>query len=225
MIKNLIFDLDNTIIKDEEEDSLYYKEALKKCGYDETNYYKIFCSIDEYDAIKTKENIYYNKEELLETVNRVLNTNYEMKLIDELNLSIEKYWTKRVILKKEVIEKLSKKYNLYVYTNYFQETQKNRLKNIGYLKYFKKVFGADEYGCKPFKKSFELILKEITALPEECVMIGDTKDKDILAANNVGMKSILYDYNGKRDKKELSLKNYTTINNLDMLLNFEKIIS
>lgn len=54
MIKNLIFDLDNTIIKDEEEDSIYYKEALKKCGYDETNYYKIFCSIDEYDAIKTK---------------------------------------------------------------------------------------------------------------------------------------------------------------------------
>ncbi len=217
MIKNLIFDLDNTIIKDEDEDSLFYKEPLKKCGYDEENYYKVSVAIDKYDNLKTEENMYYDKNEMLNFINKTLNTNYEIRLIDELNLTIEKHWIKRVILKEELLKRLFEKYNLYVYTNYFGKTQANRLKNIGYLKYFKKVFGADEYGAKPFKKSFELVLKEINAKPEECLMIGDTIDKDILSANNIKMKSILYDYNGKRDKKELNFKNYVVISDLNEL--------
>lgn len=225
MIKNLIFDLDNTIIKDEVDDSVYYKKALRNCGYSEENYYKIYCSIDEYDNLKTENNMFYDKKEMLETINRILNTSYDINLIDELILVVGEDWTKRIILKEDIIKKLYKNYNLYVYTNFFEEAQENRLKNIGYLKYFKKVFGADNYGSKPFRKSFELILEEMDSKPEECIMIGDTINKDILAANNIGMKSILYDYNGKRDKKELNLKNYVVINDIDNLLNIENILN
>ena len=49
-------------------------------------------------------------------------------------------------------------------------------------------------------------------------MIGDTKAIDIAAADNVGMKSILYDYNGKRDKKEIIANNYTVIKNMEELI-------
>ena len=35
MIKNLFFDLDDTIIKDDKSDAEEYKEALKKYGYNE----------------------------------------------------------------------------------------------------------------------------------------------------------------------------------------------
>ena len=113
---------------------------------------------------------------------------------------------------------LFSKYNLYVYTNYYQDVQKERIKNIGYLKYFKKIFGANKYGCKQYKKCFENVLNEIGAKSEECIMIGDDKSRDIQAANNLGMQSILYDYNGKRDKKEIQLKDYIVINNMDKLL-------
>lgn len=218
MIKNLIFDLDNTIILDKDSDSEFYKEALRNCGYDEGNYYNIYMAIDEYDKLITEESMYYNKKEMLNTINQVLHTDYSINLVDEIIRVIGQYWTKRIILKENIVKELVKKYNLYIYTNYFHEAQEKRIENIGYLNYFKKVFGADEYGSKPFKKSFENVLKEMNSKPEECIMIGDDKTRDIMAANNIGMKSILYDYNGKRDKKEIELKNYIVINDMEELL-------
>lgn len=218
MVKNLIFDLDNTIIKDQESDAIYYKEALRKCGYDENDYLKIYDIIDTYDNSFTELNNYYNKNDMINFINKTLSKNYSTQLIEELLIVIGKYWTKNLYLEEETVKKLSEKYNLYVYTNYFEEAQRKRIETIGYLKYFKKVFGADNYGSKPFKKSFEKVLKELNSKPEECIMIGDSKDKDILAANNIGMKSILFDYNGKRDKKELKLENYVVVKNLNELL-------
>ncbi len=221
MIKNLIFDLDDTIIKDEKEDSECYKEALRSCGYNEEKYYDIYEAIDEYDKLITEDNMYYEKTEMLKTINKLLHTNYDIKLIDKMLEVSGKYWTKKVIINENIMKKLSKKFNLYVYTNYFTEVQENRLRNIGYLKYFKKVFGADKYGSKPFKKSLEKVLKEISAEPEECIMIGDDKARDILVANKVGMKSILYDYTGKKNKKEIDVKDYIVIRDFDKI--FEEL--
>lgn len=222
MIKNLIFDLDNTIIKDDDKkDSQTYKEALKNCGYNEEKYYKIYVVIDEYDKSLTEQNMYYNEKDMLDFINKKLETQYEIKLIDELLKVAGKYWTKEILIQKEIIEKLALKYNLYVYTNYFTIAQEERLKNIGYLKYFKKVFGADKYGSKPFKKSLEKILNEINAKPNECIMIGDDKSRDILVANKVNMKSILFDFDGKRDKKICDVKDYIILKDFNNI--FEEL--
>ena len=40
---------------------------------------------------------------------------------------------------------------------------------------------------------------------------------DILAANNIGMQSILFDYDGKRDNKAIELKDYIVIKNMNDL--------
>lgn len=217
MLRNIFFDLDNTIIKDEEEDAIYYKEALRKLSYDEDDYLEICNAIDEYDKFLTEENNYYNRKEMMDFINNILNKNYSYKLVDELINVVGKYWTKRVILKEDIVKYLSNKYNLYIYTNYYQEAQSKRIENIGYSKYFQKIFCADYYGSKPFKSSFEKILNELKAKPEECLMIGDDKTRDVLAANNIGMKSILYDYNGKRDKKEIDVNNYIVIKDFEEL--------
>lgn len=198
MIKNLIFDLDDTIIKDEKSDALVYKEALKKLGYDEEDYWQVYCAIDRYEEIFTEEKNLYDKKELIDFINKVLDRNYSYELMDEL-LRVAEYWTENLVLSEETVKKLSEKYNLYIYTNYFQSSQKKRIEKIGYDKYFKEIFTADIYGSKPFKSSFRKVLNKIDTLPDECIMIGDSKTKDVLAANNIGMKSILYDYNGKRD--------------------------
>lgn len=217
MIKNLIFDLDDTIIRDEKSDALVYKEALRKLGYDEEDYWNVYSAIDKYEDIFTEEKNLYDKKELIDFINKVLNKNYAYELMDEL-LRVAEYWTKNIILSEDTVKRLSEKYDLYVYTNYFEKSQENRIEKIGYSKYFKGVFGADIYGSKPFKSSFEKVLKKINATPDECIMIGDTKSKDILAANKIGMKSILYDYDGKRDKKDIELENYIVIKDMDELL-------
>ena len=56
------------------------------------------------------------------------------------------------------------------------------------------------------------------AKPEECLMIGDTKGKDILSASKVGMQAILFDFDGTRDKKEINLNNYIVIKDFKELL-------
>jgi putative hydrolase of the HAD superfamily len=219
MIKNIFFDLDNTIIKYEEDFPIYYKEALKKCNYDENDYLKIYNAIDLYEESLSNEKPYYNKIEMIDFINKELNSNYSYELVEELNNVIGKYWIKTNFLTEETLQNLYKKYNIYLYTNYFTDPQAKRIENIGYLKYFKKIFGADLYGSKPYKSSFEKILKEINAKPEECVMIGDNKSKDIMAANNIGMKSILFDYDGKRDKKEVNASNYIVVNDINEIIN------
>lgn len=216
-IKNLIFDLDNTIILDMEEDSEYYKEALTNTGFEDKDYYEVYQAIDEYDKFISEEEPYYDEKKMLEFINKYLKKEFNLNFIKELNRVVGREWTKRVIIPEEILKYLSSKYNLYVYTNYFQEAQIERIKNIGYIKYFEKVFGADKYGCKQFKKCFESVLKEINAKPEECIMIGDNKSRDIIGANNLNMKSILYDYNNRRDVKEIIAKDYIVIKDMNEL--------
>lgn len=217
-MKNLIFDLDNTIILDKEEDIEDYKEALVTLGYSPDDYYKIYEAIDETEELLSEDDIYFVPEKALNYINEKLDKNYTMELIDALSDIVGKNWIKRILLDEEIVKYLAEKYNLYVYTNFFKKAQLQRLQTIGYDKYFKGVFGADEVGAKPFKKGIENVLQLIGAKPEDCMMIGDSKNKEILSAYKVGMKAILYDYDGNRDKKEIQLDNYIIIKNFKELL-------
>lgn len=203
MIKNIFIDLDNTIIKDEIEDAEYYRNALEKYGYNPDDCYILCETIDLYEASLTEDNPCYNKRECMEFINKHLNKDYCYELVDSINEMIGLYWTKRVMIPEDIMRKLSEKYNLYVFTNYFGETQLERLKTIGYDKYFKKVFGADEYGLKKFNKSFRKVLDEIKAKPEECLFIGDSLMGDVAIPKKVGMEAILFDYDGSRNDKNL----------------------
>lgn len=216
-IKYLIFDLDNTIILDEEEDINTYKEALESLKYNPKDYYKIYDAIDEYEVSVTEEELFFTKNGLLEFLNKNLNRNYSLELINKLCDIIGKYWIRKILLDEETVQYLSSKYKLYIYTNFFGDVQYERIKNIGYDKYFEKVFGPDKYGLKPYKKSINMVLNEIGCTADECIMIGDSKDKEILSASNVGMKAILFDYNGKRDKKDIKIDNYIVIKELQEL--------
>lgn len=217
-MKNLIFDLDNTIILDKEEDIEDYKEALENIGYAPDDYYKIYEAIDETEELLTEEDIYFKREKLLNYINQKLNRNYTMELIESLSDVVGRKWTKTILLDEEIVKYLAGKYNLYVYTNFLEKPQMQRLQTIGYDKYFKDVFGADEVGAKPFKKGIENVLELIGAKPEECMMIGDSKNKEILSAYKVGMKAILYDYDGNRDRKDIQLDNYIVIKDFKELL-------
>ena len=218
MIKNIIFDLDNTIIEDKDDDVLHYKEALRNCGYSEDNYINVYNALDDYEQTLSEENRFYSRETVIEFLNKNLNTNYDIKLVDELNKVIGKYWI-NPFLSEDTLKYLASKYKLYVFTNWFEVAQTERLQNIGYLKYFTNVFGSDTVGAKPFLSSFNSVLQNIGALPSECIMIGDNKKCDIQGANNAGISAILFDYNGKRDKKDIYAPDYKVVTDLKELEN------
>jgi putative hydrolase of the HAD superfamily len=57
---------------------------------------------------------------------------------------------------------------------------------------FAHKFTRDDFTItKPDPRYFEQILSKIQARPEQCIMIGDRIDKDIIPAKQLGMKTIL----------------------------------
>jgi len=220
MLKYLIFDVDNTIIRYNED--FYpqsYKIAFQKLGLDESNAEKVFFLINEYESLLSEENPCYNREKMLDYINNNLHTTYDMKLIDELLYVFSHYWTRKedIMIKKETLDYLYKKYDLYIYSNYFADAIEERIKNLGFSEYFKGVFGADIYGTKEYESSYKKILDERGWKAEECVMIGDSKKRDILPPVNLGMKAILVDDDGLRDNPAIHVKDYIKINDVNDL--------
>ena len=53
-------------------------------------------------------------------------------------------------------------------------------------------FTQDDFSItKPDPRYYEQILKKCGVAPEECIMVGDRIDKDVIPARQVGMKTIL----------------------------------
>ena len=190
-MKKIIFDLDNTLMMFDKKYINSYCKVLKNNNFD-SNYdqaLSLFESVDRYEMQGKK----YNKQDLLDFVNKDLNKNYKMKLVDEILDIIGTCWINPVSLELvDTLKYLSTKYELYVLTNWFTEPQAKRLENVGILKYFKKVVGADMVSPKPALEAFSYIIKDTNL--KDCMMIGDNIDIDIKGALNAGIKTILYDY-------------------------------
>ncbi len=184
-MKAVIFDLDNTLIDWKDEFIFALENVLKELGlsFSKEKIEMINNAIDEVENHYEK----LTKKDFLEFVNRMCKVNLSKEFVDKL-IDAQKecsYFDEEV---RDTLEYLSKKYKLYLITNWFTETQEGRLEKAGILKYFTKVYGADINYYKPSIKAFEVILKMYEA--KDCVYVGDSLKKDILPALNVGMNVI-----------------------------------
>ena len=89
-----------------------------------------------------------------------------------------------------VLERLSKKYKLGIIANQ-SDGLKDRLRELGILKYFNYVISSYDYKIqKPDIRLFEIALKEAGLKACETAMVGDRLDNDIYPAKRIGMKTI-----------------------------------
>ena len=199
MIKRIIFDLDKTLIPFPKNFKQGYKEVLEEFNLS-------IKPMDLYNLIGEYEPLYdhYDYNLLLNFINERLNTNFDKTFLDtfmniydnldmELNEGVE-----------ETLEYLSKKYSLVILSNWFTKSQENRMKKVCILKYFDKVYGG-EYKSKPYKEAFINAMGDYKV--EECIMVGDNIEMDIIPAEKLGIKTY---YLGKSDK-------YNTINKISDL--------
>lgn len=193
-MKAIIFDVDDTLIKWKKENIWALEKVIKDMNYDfnEDLIKKIDSMIDDNE----KKNSELSKEVLLNHINKNCNINLPLEFIDRLiqeqgNLFYE---DKELV---ETIDYLSKKYDLYVITNWFTETQTKRLENMGIIKYFKKIIGADINYLKPDKRCFDIIFKDYK--PEDCTYVGDYFPFDIELPLSLGMDAI---WKTKEENKE-----------------------
>ena len=178
-MKRYVFDLDGTLLLANFEDELnFFNERLTKRGWSKEK-------IDNFH--KDRVPLIYGYEELNGTYDRELlriwfkEHKYELSEKDINDwIAFNGYEMRDTILDGaiEVLEYLkSKDKEIVLLTNWFMETQENRLKRAGLLDYFDYLV-TGEMAIKPRRASYA----EAAALcvPWECVMIGDNWEKDYL---------------------------------------------
>lgn len=93
----------------------------------------------------------------------------------------------------EVLQYLQGRYPLYIITNGFEEVQYTKLKNSRLDGYFRHVVTSEDAGCKkPDPGIFNYALEKAGAKAEDCLMIGDDPEVDILGAQSAGMDGIYF---------------------------------
>ena len=182
MIKRIIFDFDNTLVKWIDEYNYAIRDILKKYNVN-ADYREVTKIIDEYDSISK----YYNTNDLLEYLNNKLHLDLSLEIIEDwLNeLGTKSYASDELI---DLLDYLSKKYELVILTSWYSVSQIARMKHANIYKYFIDVIGGDIIK-KPNKDAFIKAMGDKKI--DECIMIGDVYDIDIKPALELGMKTIM----------------------------------
>jgi YjjG family noncanonical pyrimidine nucleotidase len=198
--RHLFFDLDNTIW-DFNLNSYYALKHTFEMYHLDLNLYERFSSIyiannerlwDLYRQNKiTKEVLSKSRFEIsfLETGLKGINgVDFNRDYLSQLPLH-----TRLCDGARNVLEKLSEKYDMHIITNGFAEVQYKKLENSDLSHFFKKVFISEEIKSpKPSPEIFRHALKTSNARKKESLMIGDSWEVDIVGALEIGMDQVFY---------------------------------
>ena len=123
------------------------------------------------------------------------------------------------VLPNEFLEKLSKKYSLYITTYSNQKYLKHYMEKYAIKNCFKEMLSVDLFSKERSKEPlYEHIIEKESIKPNELLVIGDNLEKDIKTAEKIGAKGFLfrstsfdeiYDYftqNGILDCEEFKTK-------------------
>lgn len=188
MIKRLIFDVDNTLIMWKDEYTIYSEsKTLDELGipYDD----KLLKDLDVIGDLYEKEYDTYDKLKYVKYLNEKLNLNLPDNYVDVWMKYLSDCYEEPTEEFIETLEYLKSKYDLVILSNWFTLSQENRLKGMGIDKYFSKRIYTDVIKNKPNKEAFLEAVKPYNI--DECIMIGDNPETDIIGAENIGMKTIL----------------------------------
>lgn len=110
-------------------------------------------------------------------------------------VSVSPYQTHLFPGTKEVLQELNNQnYKLHIITNGFKEVQFIKLENSGLRQFFEDVLCSEEVGKnKPNPEIFHAALQRANAKNSNSMMIGDDFEADVLGAERVGIRGVLFD--------------------------------
>ena len=165
--------------------------------YSEENVKLFFNGINTYEQLYDNYNLIDYTQHMGNAINKKLPENFVQTFFDELKTCIPP----RNELLIDTIHKLSQQYELVLLTNYFAQSQLNRLNNMGIGKYFSECYG--EKIIKPNKQAYLSACGN--RKPNECVMIGDDIYLDITRAKQEGLNTIFVNSKKIEVKPEIGL--------------------
>ena len=215
-IKNLIFDLDNTLY----DFSTIWKESnklvYKYLKYDKIASYEEF--FRHYKAINNilVDEVLKGNMKLREIRNKRLKlTLEEFGIIlteEDCNIYYEKQFDfiiESIKPNEEVnlwLSRLCKKYKMILLTNGKSYEQREKLAKLGLENLFELYISGETHISKPKAEAFINVLEKENIVASETMMIGDSLYYDINPANKLGMKTCLVERKWHFDDE---LENYT----------------
>ena len=199
-IKHIFFDLDHTLWNFEKNSALTFKFLLDKYNItiDLQKFLKVYMPINfslwnlYRDDKITKEYLRHNR---LKSTFEKLNIKIDSGLIDEISNDYVKHLPDNNFLLPNaisVLDYLFQKYKLHIITNGFTEVQNTKISNSNLSKYFTCIIDSETVGVKkPHSKIFNYAYNiSKAAYKNECLMIGDNYQADVMGAINNGFKAI-----------------------------------
>jgi putative hydrolase of the HAD superfamily len=199
-IKHIFFDLDHTLWNFEKNSALTFKFLLDKYNItiDLQKFLKVYMPINfslwnlYRDDKVTKDYLRHNR---LKSTFEKLNIKIDLGLIDEISNDYVKHLPDNNFLLPNaipVLDYLFQKYTLHIITNGFTEVQNTKILNSNLNKYFSCIIDSETVGVKkPHSKIFNYAYNiSKAAYKNECLMIGDNYQADVMGALNNGFKAI-----------------------------------
>ena len=218
-IKHIFFDLDHTLWHFEKNSSLTFKFLLNKYNIDIDlkDFLKIYMPINfslwnlYRDDKITKQYLRHNR---LKSTFEKLNISIKPSVIDDISDDYVKHLPDNNFLLQDaitVLDYLFPKYTLHIITNGFTEVQNTKIKNSNLEKYFNCIIDSETVGVKkPHSKIFQYAFEASKATNKnQCLMIGDNYEADVMGAINNDFKAIHLNSNN-----ETLHKNSIIINDL-----------
>ena len=199
--KAVLIDLDNTLYH---YDSCHAK-AIKKCYSDYKKSFNHFASFtDFYNFYRQKRDGTTKRLSPTGACRSRLLTFQEM--FEDLNIDSawelaakydEIYWSnliENITIAKDALEFLEKckklQISVCIVSDMIAGIQIRKLKKLGINNYVKYLVTSEEAGVeKPNSQIFKRALAKLDLESKEVIMIGDSEDKDIKGAQNLGIKS------------------------------------
>ena len=187
MIKNIIFDLGNVVLK------LRWDIVLKKYS-------------NNIEDQKLLEDVIFNSEEwqkldagTIEKVNAINIMKSKLPTrFHEACLEIMKNWQDGFVINTEVLNFIdflkNNGYRTYILSNAPLDLPDYLSRNDLDKYFIGKVISAEEKIAKPDKKIYELLLNRFSLNPEECLFLDD-KSENIQGAISCGINGYVFDYN------------------------------
>ena len=209
MIRNLLLDLDDTILDFHKAEHRALTLALTEAGVEVTE--ERIARYSEINASRwalleekklTRAEVLYSRfaiffEEMgVEVDPRTVQKAYEGHL-SEGHFFIEGA--------EALLTALSPRYRLYLASNGTARVQAGRIKSAGIAPYFERMFISEEVGAdKPDPAFFRAVFTAIPRfLPEETLMVGDSLTSDIRGGRDAGIRTVWFNPHGKPPRKDI----------------------
>lgn len=202
--RHIFFDLDDTLWDYETNSAKVLRELYAEKGLEK----KLKATFEEFLPVYRKVNkemwLQYSHGEITKQQlrdERFSNTFGYFSFADgDLNMALTREFLSRTpretCLKEgchEVLSYLKKKYSLHIITNGFNDVQSIKIEGGRLRSYFDNIIVSEDHALnKPDEKIFRLAEQMAKAKPQECVMIGDTYESDIIGAINAGWEALYY---------------------------------